>query len=142
MTKVPIAQAQEACKPAGVASASQRSWLLGMAVILAGYVLLYAAALPELVYDWFNYYGPFSYCAVIPLMSLYVVWRQRASLRRIPVEPALIGGFVVVAATTIVLVGKAMGDSFVIRVSMVLAIAGLVLLLFGKNFFKALLFPL
>lgn len=142
MTKAAIAQAEEAGKAAGATSTSQRSWLLGMAVVLAGYVLLYAAALPELVYDWFNYYGPFSYCAVIPLMSLYVVWRQRASLRRIPVEPALIGGFVVVAATTIVLVGKAMGDSFVIRVSMVLAIAGLVLLLFGKNFFKALLFPL
>ena len=142
LTKVPMARTEEAGETGGAMIASNRAWYLGIAAVIAGYVLLYAAALPELVYDWFNYYGPFSYCAVIPLMSLYIVWRERASLRRTPVEPALIGGFVVVAAATIGLVGKAMGDSFAIRVSMVLAIAGLVLLLFGKRFFKLLLFPI
>src|SRR5690349_19746388 len=121
--------------------ARKLAWYLGIAVILTGYALLYAAALPELVFDWFNYYGPFSYCAVIPLMSLYIVWHGRASLRRIPIEPALMGGFVVIAAAILGLVGKAMGDSFAIRISMVLMIAGLVLLLFGKGLFKALLFP-
>lgn len=141
LTKTPVTQAA-AGHAGGTVSGSQWAWYLGIAVVLTGYLLLYAAALPELVYDWFNYYGPFSYCAVIPLMSAFVVWRKRASLRHIRIEPALIGGFVVLAAAMLGLVGKAMGDSFAMRVSMVLAIAGLVLLLLGKRFFRSLVFPI
>ena len=142
LTEAPMAQAEEASKAGGAIGASKGAWYLGITAVLTGYVLLYAAALPELVYDWFNYYGPFSYCAIIPLMSLYIVWRERASLRRIRVEPALIGAVIVIAAAAAGLVGKAMGDSFAIRVSMVLAVAGLVLLLLGRRFFKVLLFPI
>jgi len=142
LTKAPMTPAQEAGEVAGTAGGAALAWYLGVVAILAGYLVFYAGVLPELAYDWFNYYGPFSYCAAIPLMSLYIVWRERASLRRISVEPAWTGALVVLAAAIVGLVGKAMGDSFALRVSMVLAVAGLVLLILGKKFFKALLFPI
>ncbi|GEM_PF-400306 len=138
VTKAPLAEAEEA----GGATASALPWYLGVAAVLAGYGFFYAAALPELVYDWFNYYGPFSYCAVIPLMALYVVWRERASLRHLPIAPSFIGALVVGAAVFVGLAGKAMGDSFAIRVSMVLALGGLVWLILGRQYFRALLFPI
>ena len=128
----------------GVSAAKVNSTLvlyLRVAIILAGYFLLYGSALPDLVYDWFNYYGPFSYCAVIPLMSLYVVWKERAALQKIAAEPVLLGCLFVLVAVATGLIGKAMGDSFLVRVSMVLTIAGLVFLLLGRKLFKALVFP-
>jgi EpsI family protein len=138
--KPPVVQTEESYG-LGAFMLSPASYLR-IALILAGYFLFYGSALPELVYDWFNYYGPFSYCAVIPLMSLYVVWRERHTLAKIPAQPALLGFVFVMCAVAIGVIGKAVGDSFAIRVSMVLTTAGLVYLILGKELFKALLFPI
>ena len=113
-----------------------------VAVIMSSYLLFYAADLPDLANDWFNYYGPFSYCAVIPIMSLYFVWKERRTLAKIPVEPGLLGVVFVLGAGTVGLVGKAIGDSFTVRVSMVLTVGALIYLLLGRRFFKALRFPI
>lgn len=114
---------------------------LGVAALAASYLWFYAADLPELANDWFNYYGPFSYCAAIPLMALYVVWKKRGELAKIPVEPAALGAVFLLGAVAVGLIGKAVGDSFTVRVSMVLSAAASVYLLLGRRLFRALLFP-
>src|SRR5258706_6920811 len=114
MVKPPAVSTDESHDIAIIKTNSATAEYLGVAAILICYLLFYASALPELAYDWFNYYGPFSYCALIPLLSLYVVWKEREDLRSTPAQPALVGFLFLCIAVGLGLLGKAIVDSFIV----------------------------
>src|SRR5919197_1612689 len=103
--------------------------------------IFYGRLIPGLVKDWHET-STFSYGFLIPFIAVYVVWDRRLKLKSIPIRPNLRGVFPLLLTTIVGLIGGALGDTFTMRVSMILALASVVYSLFGRAFFKALLFPI
>jgi len=127
---------------ATVASLSHASILLpavGLGVLL---LLLSAPILGDLWNLWWNRYG-FSHGFLVPLVSLYLGWLQWPMLRQIPVEPGIAPGLLwLVVATVLLLASEAAGIMTTGSLAFILVLAGLVLLLCGFAYLKALAFPL
>jgi exosortase len=105
-------------------------------------LLLCAPTVGDLADLWWNGYG-FSHGFLVPLVSLYLVWLQGPTLRRIPVAPALWPGLLWLGvATLLLLASQAGGVITTAGISLILVLAGLVLLLGGWGYLRALAFPL
>lgn len=105
------------------------------------FALFYGPVIPGLVKDW-QEHNTFSYGFLVPIIAGYLIWQRRAKLKWLSIRPSLWAVMPLLTALTIGLIGQAMGDSFSVRGSMILALASVVWLMLGKDFLKALLFPL
>ena len=112
---------------------------IGLGLLL---VLLCAPIFGDLWNLWWNRYG-FSHGFLVPLVSLYLVWLRWPTLRQIPVEPAFVPGLLwLVVATVLLLASEVAGVLTTGSLALILVLAGLVLLLCGYAYLKALAFPL
>jgi exosortase len=114
---------------------------LAAALALAGLlVALYWKVLPPLVTQWWD--DPnYSHGFLVPLFSLYLIWRSRDSLRALPREGHLAGIVVVLAGIAVLYVGDLGADNFLMRSSLVVVVGGLVLFHLGLPIFRAIVFP-
>ena len=131
-----------------VSEPAGRDWSFHLArmapgVALLGLVLLavYWKILGALVGQWWDD-ANYSHGFLVPIFCLYLVWRQRSYLRRLPVRGTSIGIAVVLAGISILLVGDLGADNFLMRSSLIVVVAGLVLFHLGRRMFRGLLFPL
>ena len=109
--------------------------LLGVA-----FAFLFRNVVAKLVYDWSidnNYSHGF---LVVPLAA-WVVWRRRAHLASLPVRPSVAGLLVVLACTSMLVVGLLGADLFLTRVALLGTLAGTVLFIWGRQHLKELGFP-
>ncbi|HMU31578.1 MAG TPA: exosortase W [Nitrospira sp.] len=105
-------------------------------------LLLCAPVLHDLLDLWWNRYG-FSHGFLVPLLSLYLVRLQWPTLKQLPVEPALGAGLLwLVGAIALLLASEVAGILTTGSVALILVLAGLVLLLCGFAYLRALAFPL
>jgi len=112
---------------------------IGLGVL---FVLLCAPIFGDLWKLWWNRYG-FSHGFLVPLVSLYLVWLRWPTLRQISVKPAFVPGLLwLVVATVLLLVSEIAGILTTGSLALILVLAGLVLLLCGYAYLKALAFPL
>lgn len=112
-------------------------------LLLLGIVFLYRGIVPRMVQDWWN--DPnFSHGLIVPLFSAYLVWEKRRELeflRPLGLSEGVAGiGFVALGALMAV-AGKAGGEYFIMRSSLVVVVGGLFLLLFGWHGLRKCLFP-
>jgi len=112
------------------------------AVVLLGLLgWLYASILGRLVGQWWN--DPnFSHGFFVPAFALFVLWQDRSRLASLPRAPSLWGLLILVTALCVLVVGVLGAELFLSRVSLLLLIAGLVVLFLGWNYLRAVLFPL
>lgn len=103
--------------------------------------LLYGPLIPGLVSEWYESLT-FSYGFLVPFIAGYLLWQRRAELKSIRHCPTVHGAYLLLFAVVVGLLGRAVGDSFTMRASMILALWSSIYLLLGRNFFKAVLFPL
>jgi exosortase len=115
---------------------------LAAALALVGLlVALYWKVLPPLITQWWD--DPnYSHGFLVPLFSLYLIWRSRDSLRALPREGHLAGIVVVLAGIAVLYVGDLGADNFLMRSSLVVVVGGLVLFHLGMPIFRAILFPI
>jgi exosortase len=107
------------------------------AVLLA----LYWKILRALVTQWWD--DPnYSHGFLVPLFCLYLVWRQWPSLARLPRTGNLLGIPVILGGIAVLLAGDLGADNFLMRSSLIIVVAGLVLFHLGTTIFRALLLPL
>ncbi len=121
-------------------SKSARAWpLVALALSLAA---VYGQVLLRLVQDWEtdeNYSHGF---LIIPLAA-YFAYERRARLGSLPVRPlTLWGGLVVIGSLALLTAGTLGSEFFLTRVSLVGALAGIVLYLYGSQHLRVLAFPL
>jgi exosortase len=109
--------------------------------VLAGLLLwLYVPVLTHLVAQWWN--DPdFSHGFFVPFFSAFVIWRERSQLTRLNPQPSWWGLFFLASGMCVLIVGQLGADIFLPRVSLLIVLASLIVLFFGWNFFRALLFP-
>jgi EpsI family protein len=104
------------------------------------YILFYSPLVPGLIMDWTR--DIYSYGVLVPLIAGYLISRKIDHLKTVTIAPTSAGCAPLVLAVLLCLVGQLVADSFLMRLSMVLAFAALTQTLFGKDYFYALLFPL
>lgn len=101
---------------------------------------LYWPTLVRLFLQW-GYDQNFSHGYFVPLFSGFVIWQERESLARIVRHPSWSGMLLVGAGLGLLVVGQMGVELFLTRSSLLIVLAGLVVLFAGWNFFRALFFP-
>jgi exosortase len=79
---------------------------------------------------------------LIPPLALFFAWQQRSALARAPLRPSLWGLAGIGAAAALLVVGTMAAELFLVRLSLVLAIAGAVAFLGGLAHLRTLRFPM
>ena len=112
-----------------------RRLLLGCAVSGA-LIFAYAKPLAAMVEKW-SQSPMYSYGFTVPFISLYLLWSRREALSRQPPAPSRLLGSVVIAAGLLLLfVGGLAGILVVQHVSFLVALVGVVLVLFGAAYVR------
>lgn len=118
--------------------ASTPIWQLGVLAALS--VWIYWSILVHLLGEWWN--DPnFSHGFFVPLFSAFVLWQERKSLAQIAPRPAWSGLAILLCGLTFLMVGQMGAELFLSRTSLLLVLAGIIILFFGWNLFRAVLFP-
>lgn len=113
-------------------------WKGVLVFLLVGW--LYYSIIFHLVKQWWA--DPnFSHGFFVPLFSLYVLWRNRERLKRVRPAPSLWGLIILAIALCVLVIGVMGAELFLSRVSLLLAIAGLVIFFYGWELFRVVLFP-
>lgn len=115
-----------------------RMWQL--AVLGALSLWIYWRTLAHLGLQWWR--DPnFSHGFLVPIFSAYIVWRKRDQISRIIPQPSWSGLTLLLTGIFLLLVGEMGAELFLARSSLLLVLAGLVVLYFGWTFLRAVLFP-
>jgi exosortase len=126
------------------APAPAQPWprLLLLAVLLAAVLTpLYWSIIRDLSVQWWddeNYNHGF----LIPLFSGFLLWRERHRLRALEPSGSWLGLLVLLGGIAILLVGDIGAENFLMRSSLLVILAGLVLFLAGRAMLRVALFPL
>ena len=113
-------------------------WHLLFLAVLVGW--LYYPILLRLVHQWWH--DPnFSHGFFVPAFSLFVLWQNRSRLAVLPRRPSWWGLPILVVALGVLALGDLGAELFLSRFSLLLVLAGLIILFFGWSYFRAVLFP-
>lgn len=102
---------------------------------------LYAGVLRDLAWQWWddpNYTHGF----MVPLFSGFLVWQRRAKLATLSPDGSWIGLPVLLGGAGALLLGDLAAENFLMRSSLIVVLAGLVLFHGGRAIFRLLAFPL
>ncbi len=114
---------------------------LWQATIIAALLLwMYIPTLAHLVAQWWN--DPnFSHGFFVPLFSAFVIWQGRSRFSGVTVQPSWWGLLFLAFGLCVLIVGQMGAEIFLSRLSLLIVLAGLIVLFLGWSFFHALLFP-
>jgi exosortase len=113
-------------------------WIGAIVLLLGG---LYAAVVPHLVEQW-AHDDDYTHGFLILPLALYFVWEKREELRRLTPVPSRLGAALLAFGLVMLVVGSVGAELFLQRFSLVVVLAGLVWLILGTAFLRALAFPL
>ncbi len=112
-------------------------WSAVLVTLLAG---LYHDVLPRLVLQW--YLDPnYSHGFLVPFVAAYFVRERYDAVSRLVVRPSLWGAVLLCLGLSMLVLGSIGAELFLQRTSLIVVIAGLVLLLLGPEQLRVLLFP-
>jgi exosortase len=101
---------------------------------------LYLPTLAHLVLQWWS--DPnFSHGFFVPLFSAFVIWQDKSRLARVNSAPSWWGLPILGFGLCTLVIGRWGADLFLPRLSLLIVVAGLVVLFLGWSFFRAILFP-
>ena len=101
----------------------------------------YARVLLDLVHDWLR--DPnYSHGFLIPVVSVYLIWKQRQRLRSMTRSGSNLGLVGILVAVCLLIVGAAAAEVFTQRVSYVVLLVSIVAYLLGWRWARAVAFPL
>jgi exosortase len=116
--------------------------LAPLCVLAASAAWLYADVIVRLVSDWYHD-DNYSHGFVIVPLAIYFAYERRDQLRLAPRRPMTWLGLLVVAGSLGLLAAGTLGSEFFLtRVSLIGALAGSVLFLFGARHMRILAFPI
>jgi exosortase len=135
-----VLQAEQPSPPSPVADPlSPHLW---QTAVLVGLLFwLYFFTLTHLVAQWWH--DPnFSHGFFVPLFSAFVIWQERFKLARLTLRPSWGGLLFLGFGLCMLILGQMGAELFLSRFSLLIVLAGLIILFLGWSFFRAILFPL
>ncbi len=119
----------------------RRSSTVLWGILLLTIAAVYGPILKELGKDWIS--DPnYSHGMLAPLISLFLVWRQRKWLAGLSHRPALVGLVGILGSVALLVVGTAGAEVFTQRVSFIAFMASTTVFLLGWRWLRATAFPL
>jgi exosortase len=115
--------------------------MVATGLVLSALVLVYWSVIRGLVDAWStddNYSHGFF---IVPL-ALYFAWERRAAIAHAPVRPSIFGAIAVAGSLFLLVAGLLGAELFLSRVSIIGAIGGAILFLFGWPMLRVVFFPL
>lgn len=119
-------------------------WLrVGLVAAVFGTMLggLYAAILRDLVWQWWDD-ANYSHGFLVPLFSGFLIWRRRNELGALRPRESWWGLPLLLAGLGALILGDIGAENFLMRSSLIVILAGLVLFHLGPEGFRILAFPL
>ncbi len=84
----------------------------------------------------------YSHGFLVPVISAYLIWQKKDSLGKLQVKPANSGLLLILFGTAALFAGVAAQEYYLRRSSSIFILAGIVLFLFGWQWFKSLWLPI
>jgi len=100
---------------------------------------IYSPILARLATQWWED-SNYSHGFLVPVFSLWSLWRNRSRLREVVPQPSDSGLILLLAGVGTLIVGVLGAENFLSRVSLLLVLAGLVVFLAGWGCFRVVLF--
>jgi exosortase len=103
---------------------------------------LYFSTLKWLVESWlFNPY--YSHGFLVPIISVYVIWRKKENIARIIEKTSSDYGFyIIVIALILYMISFFWTIRFLSGISLIMSLGGLIIFLYGKEIMKEIIFPI
>ncbi len=118
-----------------------RATALWASAVAAAFLLLYAPVLLRLGEQLFARES-YAYGFLVPIFSGMLIWRRRRELLALPLRPSNSGLLWMLSAAALLVVGSLGAELLLTRWSLLLMLAGLIALLLGRAWLRALCFPL
>ena len=115
--------------------------LLSIALVGATLLLVYWHTITNLVLAW-STDDNYSHGFLIVPIALWLTWERRRELAAAPRDPSWLGLALFIFSLFVLVIGSIAAELFTTRVSIIGAIAGLVLFFYGRQHFRILRFPL
>ncbi|MCP4671247.1 MAG: exosortase [Desulfobacula sp.] len=104
------------------------------------FYFLYHKAIAALIFDW-SVDPNFSHGFLIPFVTLYMVWYKKNELAQISHEPSKTGFFIIILGMLVHVAGNVGSELFLMRFSMIITLAGIIIYYFGLKMFMKVLVP-
>ena len=114
---------------------------LAAGVVVLGFVLLYWQVFVSLVMDWYHD-DNYSHGFLIVPIAAYFAWERRDRLKALVAKPSKLGLVVVLGSIAVLLAGILGSELFLTRISIIGALTGTVLFMFGWRHLRILAFPI
>jgi exosortase len=116
-------------------------WIVWPSLLFALILILYGPILSALVRNWWDD-SDYNYAFLVPLFSLYLLWRQRERLIALEIRPCNWGLPMMLAAVGLLIFGSLGAEVFTSRLSFLVLLAGVILFLAGGSILRSVFFPL
>lgn len=121
-------------------NAEMRENILPMAVYLAAFMVLFGRTIYRMGVVWYS--DPnYSHGFLIPVISAYLIWDRRDTLKNLAGSPAGYGLAVVLFGLLVFLLGNLAGEYYTMRFSMLIVLAGTIIYSCGMGCLRAVSFP-
>jgi exosortase len=118
-----------------------RRQVMWCAIFVGLILILYASVIKNLVAQWWHDVD-YSHGFFVPLLSSYILWREREQWTKTEIRPRNSGFVVLLGATALLLFGSMGAELFTTRFSLLVLLAGIILFLAGFPMLRAVAFPL
>jgi exosortase len=133
----PTSKIRQQCRSS---SNSRMETLFAAALLASLTVIMYAPVLRSMARQWWD--DPnYGHAMFVPVFVAYVLWRERARWRAVPVRPSDYGLPIMALALGLLILGMLAVELFTSRFSLLLLIAGIVVFLAGWQVLKSIAFP-
>jgi exosortase len=120
----------------------KKNYLLRLAILAVITLIIYIPVFIWMFERWTAAETYYSHGMLIPFISAFLVWRRRKELSRIKLNPTRKGWVFFIPGILIYIISSLLEVYFSAGFSLLLVLAGLILLFLGTKFFKKMLFPL
>ena len=119
-----------------------KTWVYAGTLLVTGLVIfLYRDVFYGLGSDWYN--DPdYSHGFLVPFLSAYFIWERWDDLKKKKIAPSLLGPVALCFGLACLVIGLVGAELYVQRFSLIIVLAGLVLLILGWRYLWILSFPI
>ncbi len=110
-------------------------------LLVVGLALLYYPMMAALAAQWLTNLD-YSHGPLIPVVSAYLIWQRWDRIKQCHPAPSAFGYLVIVVGVALYIVGEAAAVGYLMRISLIVVLAGLVLFLSGREALTVAAFPL
>lgn len=116
--------------------------LVKLIILLILVIIVYFPTFIWMIERWAAVETYYSHGFLVPLISLYIIWHRRMELNKLKIIPSNSGWLFFIFGILIHMLSALCEVYFTSGFSLILVLAGLVLLSLGKDFLRKLLFPI